>query len=87
MAAKLKLLWTFLDVPSGAIMGVYTGSMVLMTWILLALAVVHFAHTGEVKVIPFPDGSVAAYLGVVGAYTGYGMMKKGKEEAVVSPDA
>ncbi len=55
--ARLMKVWAFLDIPSGAILGVYTGSMILMTWIGF------FTHRA------FPDGAVTTYLGVVSAFT------------------
>ncbi len=55
--AKLMLFWRFLDVPSGAVLGVYTGTMIVLTICAFFMQ------------RPLPDGTVAAYTAVVSAFT------------------
>lgn len=65
--ARLRLLWRWLDVPAGAVLGVYSGTMIILTWVGFFL--------GK----DFPDGSVTAYLGVVAGYTGTKLVSKSEK--------
>ena len=58
MARKFDLLWRLLDVPSGAVLGVLSGSLIIMTWISF------FAPRFKI-----PDGFIASYAVAVGGVT------------------
>lgn len=56
MARFVNRLWLFLDVPAGSIMGVYSGTMIVLT------VVGFFLKRG------FQDGAVAAYTAALTAF-------------------
>ena len=66
MAEKIKGFFRLLDIPSGAVLGVYSGAIVVLSvWATLT------KHD-------LPGGVVTAYLGVVAAKTGHSVMTKEK---------
>jgi len=81
MARRFDLLWRLLDVPSGAVLGVLSGSFVIMAWISF------FYPTFTI-----PEGFLGGYGMALGGVTVNGIAKKmaGKREAenakVDSPD-
>ena len=68
--ARLMKLWAFLDVPSGSIMSVWTGSVILMAWIA-------FGYTlWKGKVVDLPGGVVSSYAAALAAFAGTNILKK-----------
>lgn len=68
MAEKFRSFLKFLDIPSGSVLGVYTGCIIVMSGYVV------WAKSD------LPSGVVACYLGVVGAKTSYSVLTKPKEE-------
>src|SRR5689334_7489297 len=62
--ARLQKLWAFLDVPSGSIMSVWSGSVILMSWI----AFISQLMTG--RPAGLSEGTVAAYTAALTAFAG-----------------
>lgn len=63
MAEKIRSLLKYLDIPSGSVLGVYTGMMIILTAIL------------ALKGKDIGPNLLMAYLGVVGAKTGHSIFK------------
>jgi hypothetical protein len=68
MADKLKGFFRWFDVPSGSILGIWSGVMITLTCVLPFL--------GK----DLPENLMWAYVAVVGAKTGHGIMAKGQQK-------
>lgn len=75
MAKRFDLLWRLLDIPAGAILGVLSGSLIVMTWISF------FSPKYQI-----PDGFIASYAVAVGGVT-VNNIGTNRNKRAVKPDA
>lgn len=74
--ARLRLIWAWLDVPAGSVLGCWSGAIILLTII---------GFIWPTKFPKFPEGAITAYIAALGSFTvGKNFGKASENKAFIS---